>query len=152
MRSFLEIAPHWRGGPVQKVRSRNVCLEGKRLPGGDVVRDELLHGRAALLADLASNPGVGRQARLCTMETPTPAEASSSRASSNTQFAGLGYCAPRKTLRRSSCRPARAHQCWVRDVASVEIGAVPRQGLVSRDDQDDIVTGILCDSIDAAKT
>jgi len=31
----------------------------------------------------------------------------------------------------------------VRDIATVNTGAVPRQGLVSRDDQDDIVTGII---------
>ncbi len=31
----------------------------------------------------------------------------------------------------------------VKDVATVDIGSVPRQGLVGRDDQDDIVTGII---------
>src|SRR5262249_31937180 len=31
----------------------------------------------------------------------------------------------------------------VRDVATVNTGAVPRQGLVSRDDEEDIVTGII---------
>ena len=31
----------------------------------------------------------------------------------------------------------------VRDIADVNVGAVPRQGMVGQDDEDDIVTGIV---------
>ena len=56
---------------------------------------------------------------------------------------GIGLLRSKQDIENVVVAARKGTPVLVRDVASVEIGSVPRQGLVSRDDQDDIVTGIV---------
>jgi cobalt-zinc-cadmium resistance protein CzcA len=56
---------------------------------------------------------------------------------------GIGLLRSKSDIENVVVAAHKGTPVLVRDVATVEIGSVPRQGLVSRDDQDDIVTGII---------
>ena len=56
---------------------------------------------------------------------------------------GVGLLTSSEDIRNVVVAERTGVPVLVRDIANVNEGAVPRQGLVSRDDQDDIVTGII---------
>jgi cobalt-zinc-cadmium resistance protein CzcA len=56
---------------------------------------------------------------------------------------GIGLLRSREDIGNVVVAAKKGTPVLVKDVATVETGAVPRQGVVSRDDQDDIVTGIV---------
>ena len=67
----------------------------------------------------------------------------STRAPSNTSSAASACCAPQEDIGNIVVAAHDGTPVLVKDIADVTISAVPRQGVVGQDDDDDVVTGIV---------